>query len=136
MDPATWIAFGMFIAAAAATGLNLWKAKKDVRFETVQESAAVIKAKAEMGLGSIEAAERVVAMYGAALAELQKRVDFLEKKVDDLEVENNTLQEKLQSARYLLKSYEAELNIFNEKQQRADMQIKDINTILNDEDSE
>lgn len=135
MDSATWIAFGMFVVAAAATGLNLWKARKDTHTKVIQESAAVIKARAEMKLGSIEAAERVVAMYGAALTELQKRVDFLEKKVDDLEAENNNLQGKLQSARHLLKSYETELSIFNEKQQRADMQIKDINTILN-EDSE
>lgn len=99
MEPSTWIAFGMFVVAAIATSINVIRAKRENRSNQIEESSAVIKAKAEMRLGSIEAAERVVAMYGSALSELQRRVAYLEKRVEELELENAELRSKVRKAR-------------------------------------
>lgn len=126
MDGATIVAFGMFLVAAAAVSINVFKAKRESKKDDIRESASVIEAKAGMRLGSIEAAERVVAMYGAALAELQKRVAYLEQKLSDLEIENERLEEELRRAKYKLHSHDIDIEDLNILQAARDKTVQDI----------
>lgn len=92
MEPATLIGIGALIASAIAVVLNLWTAYRNKRKAEIQSSAAVVEAENQMRLGSVQAAQKVIDMYGAALAELKARVQFLEQRVQELEHENHTLR--------------------------------------------
>lgn len=84
MEPATWIALGMFVVAAVATVSSLMKTKRRYDKDARENNAELIKARTEMNLGSIEAAERVIAIHGVALAQAQERIKELEEEIKEM----------------------------------------------------
>ncbi len=95
MEPATWIAFGMFVVAAIATISSLIKTKRAYNKETRDEHAELVKARTEMNLGSIEAAERIIALYATLLRESDVKIKALERKIEELYERNHELEEAI-----------------------------------------
>lgn len=96
MEPATWIAVGAMVASLVAVLLNLYKAYRERNQEYVTETAEFVKAKAESRLSTVEAAERIINLYGQTLEELQDKIIRLEAEIDRLREENVRLRLKQQ----------------------------------------
>ncbi len=91
MDPTT-IALGALIVSAVSTLVHIFNAYRAKRRQNVQESAAMKAAETQARLGSVEATNQLIKMYGEALNELKARVKYLEQRVQELEQENALLR--------------------------------------------
>lgn len=96
MEPATIAALGALLVSFVAMTINIIKAIKEQRSEDFRESAAYIRAQAETELGSVQAAERIIAMYSRALDKMQKEIDSQKEQINMLRAEVNELSEAVQ----------------------------------------